>query len=111
MPILIYNFKDTTHEIVNSDNGQTMPDLFYDFRDTTHKIIRSGGRQTISGLIYNFRDTTLKIIMRTSNKQTEFNLTFVNSDPTPVIPIKTVFWKTRDFLFSAVLHEQEYLFD
>jgi len=73
--------------------------LIYDFKHTSHKIIRIGSRQTISDLIYDFRQLMLKIIMRTSSKQTEFNLTFVNSDPTPVVPTKTVFWMTRDFLF------------
>ena len=99
--ILIYNSKHTTHKIVRTGGRQTTSDLIYNFKHTTHKIIRTGGRQTTSDLIYDFRDTTLKIVTRTSNKQTEFNLAFVNSDPTPVIPIKTAFWKTRDFPFCC----------
>ncbi len=75
--------------------------LIYNFKQKNHKIIRTGDRQTIPDLIYNFRDTTHKIIMRTSNKKTEFNLTFVNSDPTPLIPIKTVSGRPETSLFCC----------
>jgi len=69
LSILIYNFKNTTHEIImntywtdNRHIASVLIVLIYDLKHTTNKSVKTYSRQIELDLIYNFEHTTNEIV-------------------------------------------------